>query len=70
MANVFKLMPSPQGWTYTDLHDFTGLDGSNPISTVLIDTNGNLYGTTSGGGTSGSGCSNSNGCGVVWEITQ
>jgi uncharacterized repeat protein (TIGR03803 family) len=61
-GSVFKLTPSDGGWTYTDLHDFTGgSDGGYPYSSVVIDANGNLYGTTSAGG--------ANGDGVVWEIT-
>lgn len=59
---VFKLTPSNGGWTYTSLHDFTGgSDGAGPISNVVFDVNGNLYGTTSEGGAYG--------YGVVWEIT-
>jgi uncharacterized repeat protein (TIGR03803 family) len=66
-GNVFKLSPSGQGWTYTSLHDFTGgSDGAYPIGGVSLDAHGNLYGTTSSGGT-GSACNG--GCGVVWEIT-
>lgn len=62
-GNVFKLTPSANGWIYTDLHDFTGgSDGKNPVSNVVIDAQGNLYGTASHGGTDG--------WGVVWEITQ
>jgi uncharacterized repeat protein (TIGR03803 family) len=64
-GTVFRLSPSANGWIYTDLYDFTGgSDGANPVSNVVIDTQGNLYGTASHGG-SGS-CSQ--GCGVVWEI--
>jgi uncharacterized repeat protein (TIGR03803 family) len=29
-GNVFKLAPSPNGWIYTDLHDFHRKDGSRP----------------------------------------
>ncbi|MGC2111636.1 MAG: choice-of-anchor tandem repeat GloVer-containing protein [Candidatus Korobacteraceae bacterium] len=62
---VFKLTPGENGWTYRTLHDFTGgSDGSRPNGGVVIDANGNLYGTAEGGG---SGCNG--GCGVVWEIT-
>ncbi len=62
-GNVFKLTSSSFGWTYTSLHDFTGgSDGLNPISKVIFDANGNLYGTASQGGDYGGG--------VVWEITQ
>ncbi len=65
-GNVFKVAPSNGGWTYTSLHDFTGgADGSLPYGNVVIDANGNLYGTAEFGGT---GCVSS-GCGVVWEIT-
>jgi len=70
-GNVFQLTPSANGWTYTDLYDFTGgNDGRNPISNVVIDAQGNLYGTASRGGSGP--CTNmyyGNGCGVVWEIT-
>ena len=65
MGTVFKLTNGPNGWTYTTLHEFTGgSDGGYPISTVTIDPNGNLYGTTSNGGNSTCG----DGCGVVWMI--
>jgi uncharacterized repeat protein (TIGR03803 family) len=61
-GNVFELSPSNGGWTYWDLYDFTGgNDGKNPISNVLLHSNGKLYGTTSVGGTQG--------FGVVWELT-
>lgn len=58
---VFKLTPSNGGWTVTDLYDFSGgNDGGFPVSSVVLDGAGNLYGTTFLGGTGGSG--------VVWEI--
>jgi uncharacterized repeat protein (TIGR03803 family) len=61
-GNVFKLAPSGGGWTFTSLHDFTGgNDGGNPWGNVILDANGNLYGTASSGGAYGAG--------VVWEIT-
>ena len=66
-GSVFKLTPSNGAWVYTSLHDFTGgSDGGNPLSNVVFDAKGNLYGTASAGGSSGA-CSG--GCGVVWEIT-
>jgi uncharacterized repeat protein (TIGR03803 family) len=68
-GNVFKLTPTNSGWKYTSLHDFTDrADGANPLSGVTLDTNGNLYGTTSLGGMQGGNCYTL-GCGVVWEIT-
>jgi uncharacterized repeat protein (TIGR03803 family) len=66
-GNVFKLSPSNGGWVYTSLHDFTGgNDGAHSEGQVVMDTAGNLYGTTSNGG-AGTACGG--GCGVVWEIT-
>ncbi len=65
---VFKLTNNSYGWTFTSLHDFTGgSDGGAPVSTVAIGANGNLYGTTTIGGTGN--CDSGYGCGVVWEIT-
>jgi len=60
-GTVFELSPSAGGWTYRDLHDFSGADGTNPYGALAIDGNGNLYGTTSLGGTS---CN----CGTIWEL--
>jgi uncharacterized repeat protein (TIGR03803 family) len=58
---IFKLTPSNGGWTFTDLYDFTGgNDGGFPVSNVIFDANGNLYGTTFLGGASGEG--------VVWQF--
>jgi len=68
---VFKVSSSNGSWTYTSLHDFClsrpCSDGQNPISNIVFDANGNLYGTTLQGGSS-TAC-NGNGCGVAWEIT-
>ncbi len=61
-GSVFKLTPSGGGWTYTDLHDFTGgTDGGYPGGGVVLDSGGNLYGTAVTGGTGG--------FGVLYEIT-
>ncbi len=65
-GNVFKLSHSGSGWTYADLHDFTGgNDGGYPLGSLILDAQDNLYGTTSGGGEHGCGL----GCGVIFEIT-
>ena len=64
---LFIITPALHAQTWTVLHNFTGgSDGGTPYSNVVIDTNGNLYGTTTVGGT-GQACKG--GCGVVWEIT-
>ncbi len=51
------------------LHSFSGYpnDGAHSISDVVFDKNGNLYGTTAGGG-NGTGCGE-NGCGMVFELS-
>jgi len=42
--------------TETVLHSFTGVeDGSGPLAGLLLDSAGNLYGTTSSGGASDAG---------------
>jgi uncharacterized repeat protein (TIGR03803 family) len=59
-GTVFKLTYSNGLWTKTVFHDFTGAsDGGAPYGNVVIDANGNRYGTASTGG---------QGYGVVWEI--
>jgi len=48
---VFELKPSGHKWTEAVLYSFTGgADGASPFATVISDSHGNLYGTTSGGG--------------------
>jgi hypothetical protein len=67
-GNVWELKPSDGVWTYRDLHSFVGGDdGGNPISNVVLDSSGNLYGTTSMDGQPA--YCRGDGCGVVWEIT-
>ena len=58
---VFKLTRSGAGWTESVLWNFTGGDGSYPASGVIFDNAGNLYGTTSFGG--------SRGYGTVYELS-
>jgi uncharacterized repeat protein (TIGR03803 family) len=61
-GSVFELIPFGGGWTETDLYDFTGgNDGYCPLGNVILDAQGNIYGTAFGGG--------SHGYGVVFEIT-
>ncbi|MGA2372672.1 MAG: choice-of-anchor tandem repeat GloVer-containing protein [Candidatus Korobacteraceae bacterium] len=66
-GTVFKLTPYNGYWIQTTLHDFTrGADGGTPYCNVVMDAQGNLYGTASRGGDNAD-CPG--GCGVVWEIT-
>lgn len=61
---VFELSPNGKGgWNETVLHSFTGYpDGANPEGGLIMDANGNLYGTTQNGGTGG-------GYGTVFELS-
>lgn len=60
LGMIFKLTSGSGGWTFTDLHDFSGNDGEYPVGNLALDGSGNLYGTASSGGP--------NGDGVIWEI--
>jgi uncharacterized repeat protein (TIGR03803 family) len=55
---VFKLTPASDGtWSETVLYSFTGAtDGDQPQGGLVIDSAGNLYGTTSFGGDPSAGC--------------
>jgi uncharacterized repeat protein (TIGR03803 family) len=65
---VFELSPSSNGhWTERVLHKFNGVNGANPISGVIFDGAGNLYGTTANGGRAG--CNPPVGCGTVFELS-
>lgn len=53
---VYKLVRSGERWGHEVLHSFTGGDdGYNPAGGLILDQAGNLYGTTSDGGTGGGG---------------
>src|SRR3984885_14352767 len=52
-GNVYKLTHNKDGsWTNTVLHSFEGepVDGAQPMGSLVFDSQGNLYGTTSTGG--------------------
>ena len=51
-GRVFELSPGTGGWTYTELFPFHGIDGGNPGGGLVLDSIGNLYGTTTEGGPS------------------
>ncbi len=60
---VFKLAPSG---VETVLHTFEGVgDGNNPVGGVILDAQGNLYGTAASGGFNAA-CN----CGVVFKIAN
>lgn len=62
-GTVFKLAPNG---IKTELYSFTGNSDGNYPGPVIIDSSGNLFGTTQQGGNNG--CNF--GCGVVFEVAQ
>jgi uncharacterized repeat protein (TIGR03803 family) len=58
LGSVYELThAASSGWTERALYSFKGgRDGEKSISTLVRDTAGNLYGTTSEGGAGGCGC--------------
>ncbi len=69
-GEVFKATRTGNSWACSDLYDFQiGSDGYYPVGGVALDSQGNLYGTTSYGGLQTPENCSAHGCGVVWEIT-
>jgi uncharacterized repeat protein (TIGR03803 family) len=58
---VFELARSGGHWTYNIIHRFSGTDGAEPFAALIVDSAGNLYGTTETGG--------ANGMGTVYEVS-
>jgi len=68
LGSVFKLTLGSGGWIYTGLYDFSGGgSGSSPQGGLVLDADGNLYGTTNLGGDQQ--CEPYEGCGVIFEVT-
>ena len=64
-GTVFQLSPGSGGWTEKVVYNFCPLngcaDGANPKAGLIIDAQGNLYGTTAAGG-------NTSNAGVVFGL--
>jgi uncharacterized repeat protein (TIGR03803 family) len=60
---AYELSPSSTGWTFTDIYDFTNTTTSvaSPASSLILDTEGNLYGVSQYGG--------ADGLGAVYELS-
>ena len=70
LGTVFELYAASTGYSMTTLYSFTdSLDGAFPVAGVVLDAEGNIYGTTKEGGTH---CLTRNkgqsGCGTVFEL--
>jgi uncharacterized repeat protein (TIGR03803 family) len=65
LGTVFEIAKTAQGYasTPTTLVSFNGSDGQNPGAGVILDVNGNVFGTTLSGGAQGVG-------GTVFEIAK
>ena len=61
-GTVFELVKSGSTYTLTTLVSFNGSNGANPMSGLIADANGNLFGTTYGGG--------ANNYGTVFELVK
>lgn len=71
LGTVYSLTPnSSGGWTQKVLYSFKGgSDGWSPQAGLIFDALGNLYGTTSFGGTGACSVGTSLGCGTVFKLT-
>ncbi len=62
-GTVFELTPTKGGWTENVLYSFSNENNSGyaPVSGVILDSSGNLYGTALFGGDGG--------CGILYQLT-
>jgi uncharacterized repeat protein (TIGR03803 family) len=61
VGSVFQVSHARGGWTDLILYSFkSAMDGNSPISNIVLDTAGNIYGTTSEGGL---------GSGTIFQLT-
>jgi uncharacterized repeat protein (TIGR03803 family) len=65
LGTVYRLTNNNGTWTESVLYSFKGgTDGASPISSLVADAAGNLYGTTSDGGAAA--CT----CGVIFRMSR
>jgi uncharacterized repeat protein (TIGR03803 family) len=61
LGTVYQMTKSGDNWTEAPIYSFTGPDGEQPGASVILDGNGNVFGTTIEGGLYGAG--------TVFELT-
>lgn len=49
-GTIYKLSPGAKSWTFTTIHAFSYGDGAYPMGSLIMDSAGNIYGSTNGGG--------------------
>jgi len=54
-GTAFELVKSSSGYTERVIYMFNGFEGGFPLPGLIVDSSGNLYGTTNGGGAYGYG---------------
>jgi uncharacterized repeat protein (TIGR03803 family) len=68
-GTLFELTPTKIGWTERILYNFTGgADGNDPLAGLVADSEGNLYGTTTNGGSFKNENCQEYGCGVIFKV--
>jgi uncharacterized repeat protein (TIGR03803 family) len=70
-GTVFEMTNKNGQWRQTTIYAFKGgADGTNPTSALVLDKDGNLYGTTAVGGIGPCDIESTPGCGTVFELTH
>jgi uncharacterized repeat protein (TIGR03803 family) len=68
-GDIFELIPNGRGsWTYKLIYSFLAPSSGAYPSTLALGSDGNLYGVTSGGGTTQGQDCRIYGCGMVFEL--
>jgi hypothetical protein len=70
LGSLYKLVQNPDGsWKQTNLHNFCQRCGRFPSGRLFLDKSHNLFGTAILGGSTPY-CTQGDGCGVAFELTQ
>jgi uncharacterized repeat protein (TIGR03803 family) len=70
ISAMFAPSARAQSNKIVNLYSFNGTDGANPHASVVVDWEGNIYGTTVEGGSSNACQPNYAGCGVVFKLDK